>query len=57
MKFQVLVSKEVAWPEPAESFFLGKELVVTGILEGPREPFKVYVFFPRQISPSAAPAR
>ena len=50
MKFQVLVSKEVAWPEPAESFFLGKELVVTGILEGPQEPFKVYVFFPRQIS-------
>ena len=50
MKFQVLISKGVAWPEPAESLFLGKELVVTGVLEGPRELFRVYVFFPHQIS-------
>jgi len=51
-RFQVLVSNTIVWPLPAVTFFQGKELTVTGILEEQKGLLKLYVLFSGQVSRS-----
>ena len=49
-RFQVLVLNTIVQPQPAVTYFQGRELSVTGILEEQKGLLKMYVLFASQVS-------